>query len=131
MSGVSNRMKTFKLYLLIGIGGALVSLARYSVSIITFDFFQGSVFPIDTFITNLCGCFFLSFLLYHYIKEKLSDDYFQALTVGILGSFTTFSTVMVETITLWSHHLLLATLYIGLSILGGLLFCYIGYKLAM
>lgn len=119
---------TIRLFVLIGIGGMIGALARYSFSII-FAGMDG--FPYATLVVNLIGCFLLSYLLnYDKIKQRLSPEIRVALSTGVIGSFTTFSTFALETIELWSNHGLLALTYMFLSICGGLAFCYIGYKLA-
>ena len=48
---------------------------------------------------------------------------------GLVGSFTTFSTFSVETVTLIQHETwTLAILYVFLSLFGGLLMSWLGYK---
>ncbi|PAV28655.1 CrcB protein [Virgibacillus profundi] len=117
-----------KLYIAIGIGGMIGSMGRYGISIL---FTADHEFPFATLTANLIGCFLLSFLLNHpSIKQKLSHEMFTAVSIGAIGSFTTFSTFAVETIELWSSNLLLAVGYILISILGGLVFCYVGFKAA-
>lgn len=118
----------FRLFVLIGIGGMIGALARYSISII-FAGIDG--FPYATLVVNLIGCFLLSYLLSgDKIKRKLSPEIRIALGTGVIGSFTTYSTFALETVELWSNHVLLALTYMIFSICGGLAFCYIGYKLA-
>src|SRR5690625_1414625 len=119
---------TIRLFVLIGIGGMIGALARYSISII-FAGMDG--FPYATLVVNLIGCFLLSYLLnYDKIKLWLSPEIRIALASGVIGSFTTFSTFALETVELWSNSVLLALTYMILNICGGLAFCYIGYKLA-
>lgn len=131
MSGVSKRMNSIKLYVMVGIGGSIGAILRYGMSSIHDLFTKTNTFPLATLVTNLIGCFLLSFILNHrHMKAKIRSDYLVALTAGVLGAFTTFSTVMVETFDLWLHHLSLAIIYVGLSVIGGLTFCYSGYKLA-
>lgn len=113
--------------LAVGIGGAIGALLRFCVSeIIVYD----AGFPLATLVANLVGCLLLSFLLsgrllQHRPHVKL------ALTTGLLGSFTTFSTFSYETVMLVHNGLFsLALLYICLSVLGGLCCSLIGFKLA-
>lgn len=118
-----------KIYLAVGIGGMIGASGRYGISIL---FWANSGFPYATLIANLLGCFLFSFLLNHdSIKRNLSPEVFAALGTGMIGAFTTFSTFAVETVELSDVSILLAGSYIVLSILGGLLFCYLGFKLAL
>lgn len=113
------------IYVAVGIGGIIGSICRYSISVV-FASVQG--FPFGTLTANLIGCFVLTFLSYKLVlKNKISPVLFTAATTGIIGSFTTFSTFSVETIQLFSINQLLAIVYIISSLVGGLLFCYLGF----
>src|SRR5690625_3747027 len=84
-----------KQYFMVGVGGMAGATARYSISLLFTN--NLSVFPYATLIVNLIGCFLLTFLLNHSkIKQKFSPDIFTAFSVGLIGSFTTFSTVTIE-----------------------------------
>ena len=113
--------------LAVGIGGAIGACLRFFLSqIIVYE----AGFPLATFSANLIGCFMLSYLL----SGKLLNSYPKiklALTTGLLGSFTTFSTFSSETVSLISDQLYgTAFLYVLLSAVGGLLLSFIGYRLA-
>lgn len=117
-----------RLFFLIGVGGMIGAVARYAVSL-TFVGHEG--FPFATLITNFIGCFLLAFLLNNnYVRQKCSMQTRTALTTGIIGSFTTFSTFALETAKLWDAQIFVAIGYILLSIFGGIIFCYIGYRVA-
>ena len=117
-----------KLYIAIGIGGMIGAIGRYGISVV---FVTASTLPYATLTANLIGCFLLSFLLNNdNIKQMLAPKIHTAISVGIIGSFTTFSTFAIETIELWNNNGLFAVIYIVSSICGGLGFCYCGYKLA-
>ncbi|WP_163971591.1 fluoride efflux transporter CrcB [Oceanobacillus halotolerans] len=119
---------TQKAYILIGIGGMIGAIGRYSLSLL---FANAAIFPYGTIVANLIGCFLLSLLLNHpTIKQKLSPELFMALGTGVIGSFTTFSTFSVETIQLWDTSELLAIAYVLISVIAGLLFSLLGYTLA-
>ena len=112
--------------LAVGIGGAIGACLRFFVSqIIVYE----AGFPLATFIANCLGCFLLSYLL----SGKLLSAYPKiklALTTGLLGSFTTFSTFSSETISLISDQLYgIAFVYVLLSAIGGLLLSFVGYRL--
>lgn len=116
------------MYLAVGLGGMIGAVCRYGVS---YFIPSPNGFPYGTLAANLLGCFLLSFLLNQStLKQKLSPELFAAIGTGVIGSFTTFSTFMVETVTIYETNMLLAISYVGISILGGLCFCFIGYRLA-
>ncbi|WP_077327912.1 fluoride efflux transporter FluC [Virgibacillus siamensis] len=117
-----------QIYLAVGIGGMAGALARYGISVL---FASVSGFPIATLIANLIGCFLLSYLLNQpRIKKILSEKVYTALSTGLIGSFTTFSTFAVETIALWHVSASLTFTYVLISIAGGLLFAYAGFQTA-
>lgn len=119
---------TYKAYLAIGIGGIVGASSRYGLSILVGDH---GAFPTATLVINLIGCFLLSCLLNSpVIKRLLSPTLIAAIGTGIIGSFTTFSTVTVETMDLIYNNMILAILYVLLSIFGGLYCSFLGYKLA-
>jgi CrcB protein len=77
--------------LLIALGGALGSLARYGVGL-WLQAASGSRFPWDTLTVNLLGSFFMAFSMTSlWGREWLSEELRLALTVGVLGGFTTYS----------------------------------------
>ena len=85
--------------LVVGIGGALGTIARYYLS----DWMQatmGQSMPWGRFVVNIAGSFALGFLLVRLQAAAPSDHARQFLTIGVLGSFTTFSTFSYETVTL-------------------------------
>src|SRR5699024_935224 len=119
---------SMRLYFMIGIGGMIGAVARYTVSL---TFVEYESFPYATLFTNFTGCFFLTFLLNsHYVRQKLSMQTRTALTTGVIGSFTTFSTFALETVRIWDSQVFIAIIYILLSVFGGVIFCYVGYKVA-
>ncbi|WP_430791149.1 fluoride efflux transporter CrcB [Virgibacillus flavescens] len=122
-------MNQRSVYLAVGIGGMVGAVSRYGVSAII-PSVHG--FPYATLFTNLLGCFLLSFLLNHAaLKLKLSKKMLLAVGTGAIGSFTTFSTFMIETVTLYnSAEVITALAYIGISVIGGVLFCFLGYRAA-
>lgn len=128
MSGLSGSVKNNTiLFAGIGIGGALGSCLRYAASLTL----QGSFFPFSTLTVNLAGCFFLT-----YLTEILTTNrYFSAMVkkailVGLLGSFTTFSTFSLEIYLLAMTNIWISLFYLLLSIGGGTAACWLGYRLA-
>ena len=87
-------------FMWIAAGAALGANARYLVSLWAADRF-GVSFPYGTFLVNVTGSLLLGFFL------ALSVDHFLTspqsrwlLATGFLGSYTTFSTYMVESVNL-------------------------------
>ncbi|WP_042222618.1 fluoride efflux transporter FluC [Oceanobacillus manasiensis] len=118
----------WKTVLSVGAGGMLGAVGRYAVTIVIP---ANTLFPYATLLANLVGCFFLSFIMHlPIIKKRLSPAVFVALTVGLIGGFTTFSTLTIEAISLWSVVPILAIGYIVISIIAGLSCCFLGLKLA-
>ena len=86
--------------LLIAVAGALGALSRYGASLLAVKLL-GAGFPFGTLIVNVVGCLLLGFLAQLGLTNPaLSKNVQLALGTGFLGSFTTFSTFGVETVTL-------------------------------
>jgi CrcB protein len=119
------------LYFYVGLGGAAGSLLRYLVSVIASGLW-GTEFPIGTLFINLSGAFLLGFTTTHFVNSKRVHPYLiTALTTGVIGSYTTFSTFSVETVHLLeSGRYILGLLYLFVSLFGGLLLVRAGMKLS-
>lgn len=116
--------------LAIAAGGALGAPARYEVAqIITV---APGGFPWATFWTNLSGAFVLGFFLTFVIDRLPPTRYIRTFfAVGFLGSFTTFSTLAVETVLLVKDgHVALGVGYTLISVSAGLVLAYVGIVLA-
>ena len=85
----------------IGIAGFFGSISRYLVSGWTSSFSLGK-FPFGTMTVNVLGSLLLGFI-FTLSTDRLSihPDIKLALTIGFLGSFTTFSTFSLETFNLF------------------------------
>ncbi|HIG10745.1 MAG: fluoride efflux transporter CrcB [bacterium] len=107
--------------LIIGLGGFLGAIARYGLSS-AIGARTTSAIPWGTLGVNVLGCFLLGALM-GYSRERPVDSELQFfLRVGILGAFTTFSTLGYETVELFSTGRLregLVSLF-GNLLLGGL-----------
>ena len=107
-------------YLLIAVGGALGSVARYWVGS-TISSRVGIRFPYGTLIVNLTACLIIGFTLTYLGKRADLDPAWRFLIpVGFIGAYSTFSTYEWETLsTLRSGAFFLAGLYaIGSLVLG-------------
>ena len=108
--------------LIVGVGGFLGAILRYGLS----GFAQkisGSIdFPYGTLAVNLLGCLVIGMLSrMDEIHSVLNPQTRLLLFIGILGSFTTYSTFGNETLNLiQDHRYILALLNVGLHLVLGL-----------
>ncbi|MEX2275195.1 MAG: fluoride efflux transporter CrcB [Actinomycetota bacterium] len=84
----------------IAVAGAAGALARYGVGGLV-GRYQAGAFPWGTFLVNVAGSFVLG-LLFAALTGRMtvSPTTRDALTIGFVGAFTTFSTFSLETFTL-------------------------------
>ena len=109
----------------IAAGGAMGAAARYGLG----GWVQriaGATFPWGTAAVNVLGSLLLGFAVVWLRGSSLPTDARLFLTVGVLGGFTTFSTLGYETVILmqenrWSAAALYALGSLALGVLGVLL----------
>ncbi len=108
-------------YLLIALGGALGSLARYWVGVSVTDR-MGSRFPYGTFVINITACFIIGFsLTFLGRRVDMAPAWRFLVPIGFVGAYSTFSTFEWETfVNLQAGAFWIAALYVGLSCLLGL-----------
>lgn len=82
---------------LVGVGGAVGTLGRYAL---TRAVPPGDGWPVATFLANLGGAFLLGLLLEALVRRGPEDQTRRrlrlALGTGVLGGFTTFSSLAIE-----------------------------------
>ncbi|HTH98900.1 MAG TPA: fluoride efflux transporter CrcB [Stellaceae bacterium] len=91
-------------YLLVAIGGAIGSIARYWLGNLG-DTLLSSTFPWGILIVNVLGCFVIGFFSEATGANGMLDvapDTRSFVIVGLCGGFTTFSSFSLGTITLLS-----------------------------
>ena len=116
---------------LIAIFGAAGTLARYALQGIV-QIRTASTFPYGTLLVNLSGCFLLGLIGQFTLNRMvISPDWRVAIAVGFFGGYTTFSSFGWETAKMleageWAW----ASLYVGASVLAGLLLSVAGIRLA-
>jgi fluoride exporter len=118
--------------LLVALGGAIGSVARYKLSGWVLHHTLDWRFPAGTFTVNVVGCLLAGVLAG--LAEKhalLSPETRLLLLTGVLGGFTTFSAFGLETMHLLRRgELLVAGANIVLSVAAGLLALWLGLALA-
>jgi CrcB protein len=118
-------------YLLIAVGGALGSIARYWVGS-TIAGRMGTRFPYGTFVINLTACIIIGFSLTYLGKRAgLSPAWRFLIPIGFIGAYSTFSTYEWETLsTLRAGAFAMAGLYAVGSLILGLVATWLGAVLA-
>ncbi|MDQ0214007.1 CrcB protein [Oikeobacillus pervagus] len=114
---------TFLQILLVGIGGFLGAVARYSISL---QLSSRSSFkiPMGTLTVNLVGAFLLGIITGVHVNRIT----FLIFGIGFLGAFTTFSTLKLEMTRLHKNEKKKTFfLYTMITYGCGLLLAYIGY----
>ena len=116
--------------LLIAAAGAMGALARYGVG--GWVQARGGSFPWGTFAVNVIGSFLLGVAFRTMESMAASPEMRQAITIGFLGSFTTFSAFSFETVALvqsgaWGR----AAAYAAGSVLLGVLAAWGGMALGV
>lgn len=114
----------------IAAGGAAGAVLRYWMSGLSFRFLP-AVFPYGTLIVNLLGSLVVGFLWGVSEVVIIPQNIRLMVFIGVLGSFTTFSTFSLE-----NFHLLrdgeyaFFVLNIVLSVVLGLILVFVGYFLS-
>ena len=107
------------LFLLVVLGGALGTAARFIVGVSIQAAF-GPRFPAGTLSVNLIGSFLVSFLMVLGVEKGLvSTNLRIAMCTGAVGSFTAYSSFNFETLRLFQQGSpLLAFANLGLTLVG-------------
>lgn len=116
--------------LVIAAGGALGAPARYAIA--QWIRVAPHGFPWATFWTNLSGAFVLGFFATFVVERLPPTRYLRPFfAAGFLGSYTTFSTLAVETVLLIkSGRVVLGVGYTVASVVAGVALAYAGVVLA-
>lgn len=114
--------------LLVGLGGGLGSIARFSTTNLSQKYLS-TFLPYGTLIANILGSFLIGLLL-AYLIENPSHSFKLLLVTGFCGGFTTFSAFSLENFNYLQNGQLGIFLLYGLgSIALGLFAVFVGYSL--
>ncbi|MEI6289954.1 MAG: fluoride efflux transporter CrcB [Chloroflexota bacterium] len=87
--------------ILVGLGGAIGSIARYLTGSWVQTFSKSSVFPLGTLAVNIIGCLIIGVLSQiSESRDVINNQYRVFLFFGFLGGFTTFSSFGNDTVNL-------------------------------
>lgn len=119
-------------FLLVGIGGFLGAVTRYSFYMIEKNYFTNKL-PWGTLIINALGCFIAGYCL-PYLSSYHSGQrqFLLFLVMGFIGSFTTFSAFSVESFQLFKNgEVLMGMANIFISLFLGLIAVYLGNLISL
>jgi CrcB protein len=118
-------------YLMIAIGGALGSLARYWVGTAVANR-MGLKFPYGTFLINMTACVIIGFsLTYLGSRAEVNPAWRFLIPIGFVGAYSTFSTYEWETLSnLRTGAFAIASVYAFGSLLLGLVAVWCGARVA-
>lgn len=112
--------------LLVALGGAMGSAARYGVGLAAARVF-GAAFPWGTLIVNVVGGFAMGALAAR--MGPSTENLRLLLGVGVLGGFTTFSAFSLDTLRLMEREPGSALLYVLASLILSIGACWAGLML--
>jgi CrcB protein len=117
--------------LLVALGGGIGSVARYFCQRWVAYTWQHHYFW-GTFMVNVIGCFLIGVFWGMHFRSFISNENWKLfLMTGLCGGFTTFSAFTLEGVGLLKENRIgLFFLYLGGSVLVGLLATYAGMKLS-
>lgn len=107
-------------------GGALGAVARYAAAHGIYAL-AGRDFPYGTLLVNVLGSFLMGFLTVYLLAKVSFDPAVRfAILVGFLGSFTTFSTFSMDTLSLIESGMLvkaITNIVLSVSLSLGAVWC--------
>lgn len=113
----------------VAVGGSIGAVSRYLIYFY-FEKQHSSFFPWATLIVNLLGSFLIGFLWGYFDRVYISTGFRLMIFIGLLGSFTTYSTFAFDIFSLFrdGEFKLLVVYLFGTNILA-IGFVFAGYYL--
>ena len=107
----------------VGLGGGLGSLLRWWIGLRVGELYKGK-FPLGTFLINVSGAFVIGYLSILFTvdwRDRYGDVMNAAVLTGILGGYTTFSSLQLDAAKLVNaRDRALAAGYLVISVVVGL-----------
>src|SRR5213083_3031990 len=117
--------------LLIALGGAVGTLARFWTGTLLLGATEKTGFAWGTLTANLLGCLLIGYLNGLFTDRLVRPEYRLAITVGFLGGYTTFSSYGWESASLFrEREWLFAGAYILANNVIGIALVVVGYGLS-
>ena len=115
-------------FLFVAIGGSIGASLRYFAYLFFKNYLLSNYLFLSTLIVNIIGSFLIGYAIMLMETKNLSEDFIRYfLIIGVLGSFTTFSTFSIESVDLLLNKKFFhAFSYMFLSLSLCLLFTFIG-----
>ena len=115
-------------FLFVAIGGSIGASLRYFAYLFFKNYLLSNYLFLSTLFVNILGSFFIGYIIMLMETKNLYEDFTRYfLIIGVLGSFTTFSTFSIESVDLLlSKKFFNAFSYMFLSLSLCLLFTFIG-----
>ncbi|WP_431222470.1 fluoride efflux transporter CrcB [Serratia sp. L9] len=117
----------------VGLGGGIGSLLRWWAGLAVAKAYKGP-FPLGTFLINISGAFIIGYLSILFSvdwRDRYGDWLSAAVLTGVLGGFTTFSSMQLDAAKLAdSHQRRVAAGYLIVSVAVGLVAAACGAWLA-
>lgn len=106
-------------------------MMRFAMATATQRLIGAERLPVGTMLVNIIGCIAIGFLSVRLESSAISPVHRLALTVGLLGGFTTFSSFSLNTLQLlFERHFYLAVVNVVGSVVLCLAGCWLGFKIA-
>jgi CrcB protein len=102
-------------WLLIGLGGALGSMARYGAGLVSQRF---TTLPAGTLAVNVVGSFVMMGVVTLAGRGVIPTDARLFLTTGLMGGLTTYSAFNAETVAMLTERPLLGVGYVTTTVVG-------------
>lgn len=114
----------------VAFGGGIGAIMRYLI-FFYFERFHKSIFPWPTLLVNLAGALLIGFLWGYFDRVYVSTGIRMFIFIGILGSFTTFSTFAFDVLSMVNDgHFKNMVVYLLASNILGIGLAFFGFYLA-